>query len=612
MPNISPNKPGSSQNENTLFNADSNVFSNVTELSKKDESVSLEKTSVHGSSYDFYQEETGIFNRFIASFKRAPDTTSDSGSAQFEKDISAESDKKLKKNIKPRHVLMMSLGSGVGTGMLVGNGKALHNGGPASLVIGYSIMGTCLYAIIQAAGEMAVSYSSLVGNFNAYPSLLIDPALGFSVAWVYCLQWLCVLPLELVTASITIKYWTTSINPDAFVAIFYTLIVAINFCGSKGYAEADFFFNSCKVLMITGFFILGIIINCGGAGDSGYIGGKYWHNPGAFSGDRAIDHFKGVVSTLVTSAFAFGGTEFVALTSAEQANPRRAIPSAAKQVLYRIVFLFLGSITLIGFLVPYTSDELMGSGDAATHASPYVIAIASHGVKVVPHFINAVILIAVLSVGNSALFSSSRLLLSLSQQGYAPAILQYIDREGRPLMAMLVSCVFGMISFVAASPREETVFTWLLAISGLSQLFTWSAICLSHIRLRRAMTVQGRSLGELGYKSQTGVWGSIYAVFVMFLILCGQFWVAIAPVGSDKLDVSNFFANYLAMPILIVLYFGFKIWKKDWRLYIPADKIDLHAHRKIFDEDILRQEDNEYQEKIKSSGWIKKSMNFWC
>ena len=364
--------------------------------------------------------------------------------------------------------------------------------------------------------------------------------------------------------------------------------------------------------MIIGFFILGIIVNCGGAGNDGYIGGRYWNNPGAFYGTKPIHHFKGIISTMVTAAFAFGATEFIALTAAEQANPRRAIPSAAKKVVYRILLIFLAPIVLIGFLVPHNSPELMGSGSSATHASPYVIAVASHGVRVVPHFINAVILLSVLSVGNSAFYSSSRLLLALADQHYAPAWLKFIDRSGRPMRAMLVSCVFGLISFVAASPKEETVFTWLLAISGLSQLFTWISICVSHIRFRKALIVQGKPIGELGYKSQTGVAGSYYATFIMGCILIGQFWVAIAPMGSAKLDANSFFENYLALPLFVVLYFGFKIWKRDWRLYIPLEQIDLDSHRKTFDEELLKQEDAEYEENIRNKGWLRRIAHYWC
>ncbi|CCF58061.1 hypothetical protein KAFR_0D04130 [Kazachstania africana CBS 2517] len=595
-----------------------------------DQSSSNEDLSYAGRKkwYELGVKEPHL-KRFIDSFKRAEEGTEETkhmeteltttlsplSAAIKEHDVaitSKEEDAHLRKSIQPRHVLMSSLATGVGTGLLVGNGSALHKAGPAGLVIGYAIMGTCLYCIIQACGEMAVSYSNLPGNFNAYPTFLVDEGFGFAVAWVYCIQWLCVMPLELVTASMTIDYWTTKVNNDIFVVIFYVLIILINVFGAKGYAEADFFFNTCKVLMITGFFILAIIINAGGAGTSGYIGAKYWHDPGAFRGDRSIDRFKDVMATFTTAAFAFGASEFIAIGASEQSNPRRAIPSAAKIMIYRILFIFLSSIALVGFLVPYDSSELMGSGSGGTKASPYVLAISSHGVRVVPHFINAVILLAVLSVSNSAFYSSCRILFSLSQQGYAPQWFNYIDREGRPARAMIISILFGIIAFCACSSKEEEVFTWLLAISGLSQIFTWMAICLSHIRFRRAMHVQGRSISELGFRSQLGVWGSVYAATMLFLALIAEFWVSIAPIGEDHLDAKSFFENYLAMPILIVFYFGYKIYNRDWKLFIRAKNIDLITHRNIFDAEIIRQEEEEYREQLKNGPTWKRLVHFWC
>ncbi|CEP64313.1 amino acid permease LALA0_S11e01288g [Lachancea lanzarotensis] len=562
----------------------------------------------------------GVFHRVVDSFKRPvahePGTPGNSD-AQDEYERAhqvneSEKHKALKQNIRPRHVMMMSLATGIGTGLLVGNGKSLHNGGPASLVIGYAIVSTMLYCSIQSASELAIGYSSLSGGFNAYPARLVDPAFGFAVAWVYCLQWLTVLPLELVTASMTIKYWNDKINPDAFVVIFYVVLVSINFIGSAGYAEAEFFFNTCKVLMIAGFFILGIIINCGGAGNSGYIGARYWHNPGAFRGNNDINRFKGLMSVLVNAAFAYGGAEFAVLTAAEHSNPQKSIRSASKKLVYRIVGIYLMTAALLGFLVPWNSEELLGSSGSATHASPFVIAVASHGVKVVPHFINAVILLSVLSVANSALHSSSRIMLSLSEQNFAPKFLNYVDRRGRPVICLIVSCIFGGLSFVAASPKQETVFTWLLAISGLSELFTWFSICLSHVRFRAALKAQGRSLDEVGYVPWTGIWGAYYSMILIVTILIAQFWVAISPVGSNKLDANNFFENYLAMPILIALYLGYKLWKREWRLWIPASEIDLVKDRKIFDAEVMRHEEAEEKDRIRHSSWSVRMSYFWC
>ena len=572
----------------------------------------------------------GFFRNFVDSFKRAETTariadlendlsTAVSPHLSGYKDSSATpgsehvviKKEELKRDIKPRHVVMMAMGSGVGTGLLVGNASTLHQAGPAGLLVGYAIMSSCVYCVIQASGEMGVAYANLTGGFNAYPSILIAPSFGFGVAWMYTIQWLCMTPLELVTASLTIKYWTTKVDPDVFVVIFYVLILLINIFGAKGYAEADFFFNICKVAMITGFFILGIIIAAGGAGHDGYLGARYWHHPGAFRCDKKIDHFKGISAVFVTAAFSFGGSEFVALSASEQANPRRSIPSAAKQVLYRIVWVFLCSIAVLGFLVPWDNPDLEPRGDGMK-TSPYVIAVALHGVRVVPHLINAVVLMSVLSVSNSAFYYSSRLLLSQSQQGYAPKWFNYIDRNGRPTRCMLISALFGVIAYCATSKKETDVFTWLMAISGLSTLFTWFSICMSHIRMRRAMKVQGRSLGELGFKSQVGIYGSAYACFLLVLSLIAQFWVAIAPIGESKLDANAFFQNYLAAPIVLFFYFSYMIWKRDFRLFIRSNNIDLDKGRQVFDEELLRQEDEEYDQQIKAGPRWRRVVAFWC
>ncbi|GAV50528.1 hypothetical protein ZYGR_0W00540 [Zygosaccharomyces rouxii] len=566
-----------------------------------------------------------LFRNFIDSFKRGETTAR---IADLENDLttavspqlsnyhgSIPSDEvviekeELKRDINQRHMVFMAIGSGVGTGLLVGNASTLNSAGPAGLLIGYALMGTCVYCVIQAAGELGVTYANLIGGFNAYPAILVAPSFAFSVGWIYTLQWLCMTPLELVTASLTIKYWTTKVDPDVFVVIFYLLILLINFFGSKGYAEADFFFNCMKLAMISGFFILGIVVACGGAGHDGYLGGKYWHNPGAFRGEKAIDHFKGVSSVFVTSAFAFGGSEFVALSASEQANPRKSIPSAAKLILYRIIWVYLTSITILGFLVPWDSPQLQPSSDGKK-TSPYVVAIAMHGVKVVPHLINAVILMAVLSVSNSAFFYSSRLLLSLSQRGYAPKWFDYVDRKGRPVRAMLISALFGVICFCATSKKETDVFSWLLAISGLSTIFTYFSICVSHIRMRSAMKVQGRSLGELGFRSQVGTYGSFYACLLLVLSLMAEFWVALAPIGEGKLDAESFFENYLAAPIGIVFYFGYMIWKKDFRIFIRSKDIDLDFKRQVFDEDLIKQEDEEYAEQMRNAPRWRKVIAF--
>ncbi|TVY92259.1 General amino-acid permease [Lachnellula willkommii] len=388
------------------------------------------------------------------------------------------------------------------TGLFVASGKALNAGGPASLLICFTLIGIMLYCTVHALGEMAVLFP-VAGSFSAYSTRFLDPAWGFAMGWNYAMQWLVVLPLEIIAASITINFWDTRGKYDhaIFVTVFLVVIIGINLCGVKGYGEAEFFFALVKIVTVIGYILLGIIINCGGSPTGGYIGGKYWSDPGAFH-----NGFKGLCSVFVTAAFAFAGTELVGLAAAETANPRKSLPTAVKQVFWRISLFYILSLSVVGLLVPYNNPHLLEGGSANTAASPFVISIQNAGIDVLPSVMNAVILIAVLSVGNSSIFGSSRTLAALADQGQAPKILGYIDRKGRPIIAILVASVLGFIAYAADSSAEGDVLDWMLALSGLSSIFTWGSICLAHIRFRRAWKLQGHTLDELAFRSQPGVW----------------------------------------------------------------------------------------------------------
>lgn len=474
------------------------------------------------------------------------------------------------------------------------------------MLIGYAIISSMIYFVIDAAGEMAVAYGDLPGGYNAYPAKFIDQSFGFAVAWNYCFQWLTVLSLELVTASMTIKFWT-NVNSDIFIGPFYLLTLGISVFGAKGYGHAEMFFNITKIVTIAGFIIMAIITTCGGAGDREFIGARYWINPGAFH-----NGFKGFCGVFVTATFAFGGTEFVALSAAEQSNPRQAIPKAVKIVCYRILFIFMIALTMVCFLVPYNSPQLLGASNSTVHVSPFVIAASSHGIKVVPHIINTVILLSVLSLASSAVYSSSRVLQSLAVQGFAPQCFTYIDREGRPLYALAVSALAGLFSFIAAYEKQGEVFNWLLSISGLSTVFTFSSICISHIRFRAAMKSQGRSLQELGYRTKAGVYGSYYAATWTVLVLMAQFYISLFPIGASSPSAVEFFQNYLGAVVFLLSYTGHKLYTRNWTVFKRAQDVDLVTDRKIFSIDLTLQEEKEKEEELKNKPLVRKIQSFFC
>ncbi|EDK45753.1 conserved hypothetical protein [Lodderomyces elongisporus NRRL YB-4239] len=509
----------------------------------------------------------------------------------------------LKQTLKKRQLQMIALGGCVGSGLLVASGLALGTGGPASLLIAWAIVSSFLYCTMQSLAELSSCFP-VSGSFATYSIKFIDPSWGFAMGWNYALFWVVVLPLELVASSMTIKFWNSDINSVAWVAIFYVLIIFLNLCGNKGFGETEFVASVIKLLGIVGFDILAIVLICGG-GDQGYIGGKNWHPPFA-SG------VKGVISVLLTATYSLAGTELVGLTSAESAgDARKTLPKAIKQVVWRILIFYMLSLTLIGFLVNAKEPQL-ASDDSSVSTSPFVIAIQQGGIKGLPSVFNVVIMVALLAIGNSAVYGFSRTVLALAEQGLAPKILTYVDRKGRPLAGIAVSAIVGLLSFVSASKYENEVFSWLVALSGLSTLFTWGSINAALIRFRQAMRAQNRSIDYIPYKSSTGVLGAYYGLIMNIVVLALQFWLALYPVGVKKPLAKTFFETYLAAVIVLAFYIGHKIWTKNWILLIKTEDIDIDQGRSDVDMDMIVQQIAEERAALAAKPLYYRIYNFWC
>ncbi|KAG5961840.1 hypothetical protein E4U13_000980 [Claviceps humidiphila] len=511
----------------------------------------------------------------------------------------------LARKLKGRHLQMIAISGSIGTGLFVASGKALQSGGPASLLIAFIVVGVMMYCTCQALGELAVLFP-IAGSFSAWATRFLDPSWGFAMGWNYALQWLTVLPLEIIAASLTISYWGETIPKAVFVTIFLFVIITINLFGVKGYGEAEFTFSIIKIVAVIGFILLGIVLNCGGTPDRGYIGGEFWHNPGAFN-----NGFKGLCSVFVTAAFAFTGTELVGLAAAETANPRKSLPTAIKQVFWRITLFYIVALTLVGLLVRYDDPRLIDGDSPNNRASPFVIAIEEAGIEVLPSVMNAVILIAVLSVGNSAVFGSSRTLAALANLRQAPKILGYVDRRGRPLVAILIAALLGLLSFLADLPEQGIVLEWLLAISGLSTVFTWISICLCHIRFRHAWAHRGRRLDGMTYTSKVGVLGSYIGFSLNFLVLIAQFWVGAFPIGWEAMEPSlvaqNFFLKFMGVPIIFAFYLCHKLFYRT--RFVKVRHMDVDTGRRDFDLPILVA-----QEEEEKAGWPrwKRYYKFMC
>lgn len=577
--------------------------------SPKDQDSTAKEEPIYNVDYDYEKashEETsrGFFGDFIDSWKPPKhydfDTTGLT-TDQIAMTLIARSKPKLTK----RHLKMISAAGCIGTGLFIGTGNNLMHGGPGALLVAAFAIGAAVLFTMAAMGELGVRYP-IRSSFTMMPARWMDKSWAFALSWNYALCWMVVVPLEIIAAAITINFWhdddnsAAKANPVAWVVIFYFFISAINLVGSRGYGEAEFIFGLIKVTAMLGFIIFGIVINCGGGPLKGYIGGKYWVDPGSFP-----NSFKGVAVVMVSMAFALGGTEVAGVSAAEVANPQRALPSAVKEIFWRIFVFFLVGLTMIGLLVPF-NDPSLGTDGAGV--SPFVLAIQNAKVHGLPSVFNAVIMISTFSVGNAAVFASSRTFVALATSGMAPKFMCYIDRNGRPLGAMIPVLIFGGLCFVVASDKYSEVFDWLYAFTSLSFLYAWATVCYCHIRHRHGMRRQGIPLSELIYKSPFGEIGSWLGVGICVLTFGLQFWTAIFPLKA-KPNAETFFKAELSFPTVIVLYLGHKLYAKD--PFMTPSRIDVTEDLREFDTEAFEAEKAAHEAKVNRNIFTK-AWYFFC
>ncbi|KAJ4386144.1 hypothetical protein N0V93_009037 [Gnomoniopsis smithogilvyi] len=486
-----------------------------------------------------------------------------------------------KRDLKARHVSMIAIAGTIGTGLFLGSGAALANGGPVGFFLGYTIVGCLVGMMMYGLGEMTV-FAPNIGGFIEMGNRYVSPEMGFAMGINYVLLTGFTVPTEITAIGLMIGFWDESSTHLAiYIAVFLVVCIATNFLGVKYYGEIEFWFACLKVALLVGLIIFGIVANTGGI-NGVYTGGKYWREEPW--NDDFMDvtpvktaRFLGFWKVLTQAAFAYGGVESIGVIAGEAHNPRKTMKAATKTVFYRIVGLYVTAVIIIGVNVSQNSPELISAVSSGGHtaaSSPFVVICQQTGVKVLPSVINAIVMTSALSSGNENAYALSRTMMALAKQGSMPKVFLKTSKVGTPYIGVVVALCFGLLSFMSVSNGSSTAFTWLSNLSALSSLISWTAICICFLRFKGALDVQGidrRNLPFRGYGQPYMAW---VCIFMFCIILFFNGFTAF--IGG--FSVSDFFASYITIPIVGIAFLGFRIYSaRAGRPHgmLALDEIDL-------------------------------------
>ncbi|KAL4940166.1 hypothetical protein BDV06DRAFT_230517 [Aspergillus oleicola] len=478
----------------------------------------------------------------------------------------------LKRRLHSRHLQMIAIGGIIGPGLLVGSGKAFSEGGPAGVLISFSLVGIIVYFVMQALGEMATAIP-VTGSFTEYAQRFVDDSLAFGLGWAYWWLWVTVLANEYNAVSLVIMYWTDAVHQWAWILIFWFLFLGLANFGVREYGEMEFWLSLIKVLALIVFFILAICISTGGIGGE-TIGFKYWHDPGAFA-----DGINGVARTFVVAGTLYAGTEMVGITAGESSNPQKAVPRAIKQVFWRILVFYIGTMFFIGILMPYTEPKLLNSSSYGA-SSPLTIALSDAGILPAAHLINALIVVSVISAGIGSLYVASRTILFMARTGKAPKFLGRTNAAGVPYPAIIFSNIFTCIVFLTLGESAGKVYDALITLSGVATFLVWSTICIAHIRFRLALHAQNQSISSLPFRAFLYPWGTYFSLALCIFLTFFQGYTAFL----NPFSAEDFVINYILLPVFAIFVGGWKVWHKT--KLVGLDEMDIWTGRRerVFEE----------------------------
>jgi lysine-specific permease len=335
---------------------------------------------------------------------------------------------------------------------------------------------------------------------------------------------------------------------------FFSVLLGLNWMTVKAYAEAEYWFAGIKVITVIIFLLVGMLLIFGWLGGEA-VGFRNWTLSDPASGHSApfVGGIAGVLGVFMIAGFSFQGTEGVGLAAAETADPERNVPKAIRSVFWRILLFYVGAIFVVGTLVGFNNPNLLNGDESHVAYSPFTL-VFQH----VPHIgyyaasiMNAVILTAVLSCGNSAFYVATRMLHAMACAGKAPRRFAVLSKRGVPVAALFATGVVGACAFFSNFIGDQKIYQLLYNASSLSGFLIWLGIAICHLRFRKAWVAQGRSLDDLKFRAKFFPYGPWLALGLFLVVLFG----ANASVfTAAKFSWFDAVTSYLMIPIFIALY----------------------------------------------------------
>ena len=386
----------------------------------------------------------------------------------------------LARQLSERQLSMIAIGGAIGTGLFLGSALAVRTAGPA-VILSYIFTSGIALLLMWCLSEMAVAHPT-AGSFGVYADLYLSPWAGFVVRYTYWAAQSIAAGGEAVAAGIYTQWWFPHTPIWAWVVFYSAVLIFVNARSVGAFGAFEYWFSMIKVSAIVVFIVLG----------AGILIGIHQRRPIGLANFRTHGGFLpngwlGVWLALAFVIFSFIGTEVVAVTAGEARDPERSVPRAMRSMLARLVIFYVGAITILVGVIPWTEIQ---PGQSIT-VSPFVRVFDLMHVPVAAAIINFVVLTAALSGMNCCLYLCTRMIFSLARGGYAPEFLGRVSESGAPIPAVLASAGGLAVAIIMAISVPGSAYVYMFGIALFGGLFVWLMIFITHLSFRKHWLASG-------------------------------------------------------------------------------------------------------------------------
>ncbi len=432
------------------------------------------------------------------------------GAAPAHADGSGAEEQELQRGLSNRHLQLIALGGAIGTGMFMGSSKTIAQAGPSSMLV-YAVIGFFLYFMMRAMGEMLLS-NLKYKSFRDIAEDILGPAGGFLAGWTYWFAWIVAAMADLAAITGYARFWWPDIPKWLPAVVLAIVLFTLNVVAVKYFGEAEFWFALIKLVAVVALIIVAAtLLFSGFVSPEGHAASvsNLWNNGGFFP-----NGLPGFLAGFQIAFFAFVGLEVVGTAAAETKDPYRNLPKAINAIPVRLALFYVLALCAICVVIPWAA--------VVPGESPFVAMFSLAGFGAAAGVMNFVLLTAAASSDNSGLYSTSRMMYGLAQDGQAPKIFGKLSKRSVSQNALICSCIMllGGVVFLYTSESIIAAFTLVTSITSILFLFIWALIVVCYIVYRKKRP----DLHEKSpYKMPGGVvmaWVVLVFFAVSVIILC--------------------------------------------------------------------------------------------